>query len=487
MKQTCLLILGMHRSGTSALSGVLHTLGVYQGTHFISPRAENPKGFFENSLICEANDDLLAQAGSSVHDDFYNEKKVRTNLDATKLNQVLLSEFKYSQIFSIKDPRIGYLLPFYKSTLQSLNIEAKAIIPIRNPFEVARSLQARNGFSLEKGLLHWAYHFLVVEKYTRDLPRVYTTFEGLMQSPHDTLQLIDKKLGLTLLSKYESSKHQINEFLAPELKHHTISLDNTSEQTPQIILDIISLLPCLNSSEASQAFDNLYKQLFDYQTLFYNLDITSTIDEVESVKTQIRNINDSLLITQQSLQQADQQVKTKTDEVAQVEHKLQQRQDMLNSAKRALELKDQALAQSVQAVQDTQRERQQCQAQLQTTQSDLAEANQQLLQERAMLDSAKRGLELKDQALAQANQLRQTLSHELEQLNQQLRQKQDMLESAKQGLVLKDQAQAQGTQLQLSQQSQELENLRAELFQIYQSSSWKITRPLRALKRKLSK
>lgn len=508
MKQTCLLVLGMHRSGTSALSGVLNALGVYQGTQFIAARAENPKGFFENSLICEANDDLLTQAGSNVHDDFYNEDKISGNLNTEKLTTVLINEFKYSQLFSIKDPRIGYLLPIYKHTLTSLNIDAKAIIPVRSPFEVARSLQVRNGFSLEKGLLHWAYHFLVVEKNTRDLPRVYTTFEGLMQSPHDTLQLIDYKLDLNLLGKYDSSKHHINSFLTPELKHHTISLDNTSAKTPQIIQDIISLLPNLNEGATHQAFDDLYRQLFDYQTLFYNTNITSTADEVERLKDKINDASQNLLTAKQSLKQAEQLAEVKASEIAQLDQQLQQNQDMLKSAKRALELKDQALSQAAQSQQNAQKDLQQYRAQLQAVQDNLTQANQQLQQERtmleaakrslelkdqalvqanqllqqeqAMLEAAKRGLELKDQSLTQANQLTQTLEHEL-------KQKQEILETAKHGLVLKDQALAQHKHQLLSQQSQELENLRSELFQIYQSSSWKITRPLRALKRKLNK
>ena len=46
MKQTCILILGMHRSGTSAIAGTLNNLDVYLGSNLMDPGKENPKGFF---------------------------------------------------------------------------------------------------------------------------------------------------------------------------------------------------------------------------------------------------------------------------------------------------------------------------------------------------------------------------------------------------------------------------------------------------------
>src|ERR1700683_5721745 len=57
------LVLGMHRSGTSALARGLQMLGVYLGNHFISPNPDNPTGYWEDRNIFGLNERLLAVFG----------------------------------------------------------------------------------------------------------------------------------------------------------------------------------------------------------------------------------------------------------------------------------------------------------------------------------------------------------------------------------------------------------------------------------------
>ena len=54
-----LLVLGMHRSGTSALTGVLQKLGAELGEELLAPTPDNPKGYFENSRIVDVHESLL--------------------------------------------------------------------------------------------------------------------------------------------------------------------------------------------------------------------------------------------------------------------------------------------------------------------------------------------------------------------------------------------------------------------------------------------
>ena len=54
--QKCIVVLGMHRSGTSVLMGVLSMLGVELGLNLMAPTEGNPRGYFENQSICELND-----------------------------------------------------------------------------------------------------------------------------------------------------------------------------------------------------------------------------------------------------------------------------------------------------------------------------------------------------------------------------------------------------------------------------------------------
>ncbi|MGA4533303.1 hypothetical protein ACPA1H_23480 [Ectopseudomonas chengduensis] len=455
MRQTCILILGMHRSGTSALSGVLNILGVDLGSHLMQPKAENPKGFFENDLIFEVNEDLLAQAGSSVHDDFFNESKIDNIYDLDKLKSVLLEEFKLSKLFSIKDPRIGYLLPVYIQALKALDIDIKVIVPIRSPLEVARSLQVRNGFSLEKGLLHWAYHFLVVEKFSRALPRVFTSFEELIQAPRKTIGLIEKNLGLDLLRNYELKKELVHDFLTPDLKHHTIAMDNALESLPKILQDIVCLLPKLNALDISKELDLLRIQLFENQALFYNSNVIGIfneyiqIEEILKVKDyELIHIKQELNAKDQSLEQIQIELQSKERELLLADQKLQEKAQVLEYAKQGLQVKDQLLEDALQKARYSVRELQKFKQELQSVSQELELSKQKLQANEQELINTKQRLQEKDQTL----------------------------------------------RLQISMRDQDFNNaqekiseLNHELLTMYKSRSWRMTRALREVKRKFFK
>lgn len=88
MKQTCILLLGMHRSGTSALAGTLHQLGIYLGSDLMKPGQYNKKGYFENNLIFRFNEQLLHKVGSSWDDIFYSEYKINNTIETGELKKL---------------------------------------------------------------------------------------------------------------------------------------------------------------------------------------------------------------------------------------------------------------------------------------------------------------------------------------------------------------------------------------------------------------
>jgi hypothetical protein len=55
-----------------------------------------------------------------------------------------------------------------------------AVLVLRHPLEVARSLQARNGFTLEKGLRLWLRHVLEAERETRAIPRTFVRYADVL-------------------------------------------------------------------------------------------------------------------------------------------------------------------------------------------------------------------------------------------------------------------------------------------------------------------
>ncbi|AGT08772.1 sulfotransferase family protein [Paracoccus aminophilus] len=221
--RNCLLVLGMHRSGTSALSGLFCLAGCTPPKTPIPAGDENPKSFFESSLIVEVNDALLAAAGSNWHD--WTALKVG-RLDAvqestlrTRALDTLSEEFGTSSFFVFKDPRICRFAAFWLEVLRDANYCPNIVHIHRNPLEVAASLAKRNGFSKELGLLLWLRHVLDAEVTTRGQSRDFVSYAGLLENPARLVSQVRVRLGSLWSQEFKVADSELNEFISPELRH----------------------------------------------------------------------------------------------------------------------------------------------------------------------------------------------------------------------------------------------------------------------------
>jgi hypothetical protein len=343
MKQTCILVLGMHRSGTSALTGMLSLLDVYLGSELVEGNGANAKGYFENNTLCLINEKLLNQVDSSWDDVFFDEEKISNVKDVDELKNHIKKEFKHSDNFAIKDPRIAFLFPVYKRVLNELDIDIKIIIPFRHPIEVASSLNRRNNFSCEKGILLWAYHLLLAEKSSREFERVFVGFNELISNTRSAVTLISEKLHIDFKSKYTKNIKQINEYLEPGLKHHNLSIDNLPENAYKIVREILQIQGEFNDGEIIGKFDGLREELFSYKKLFYSR-------EVAGVFSNLRNIKQLLIEAEQGLQQRTEELQKSKQQLSETEQGLQKRSEELEQSKQQLGEKEQLLFQRNQEI-----------------------------------------------------------------------------------------------------------------------------------------
>ena len=173
-----ILVIGMHRSGTSLLTQIISRLGAYLGeTYELEGAASsNEDGHFEFIKVRQLHDEILHLYGKTWCDaDTYG-----LDLDSTKVNeykQRLANELNYlfekHDIVAIKDPRIVFFLPLWKTLIEEKGINPIYIYAIRRASEVAESLYRRDGISVEYGIRLWNFynvliqHFLVDEQYLR--------------------------------------------------------------------------------------------------------------------------------------------------------------------------------------------------------------------------------------------------------------------------------------------------------------------------------
>ena len=429
-RQNALLVLGMHRSGTSALTGLLNKLDVYLGSELMKANFANQKGYFENNILYKINEKLLAQIGSSWDDIFYDEEKLDAIKEIGELKSAIKSEFEYAKSFAIKDPRLALLFPVYKKVLDELDINIKIILPYRNPIEVANSLKRRDGMPLEKGMLLWAYHFLLAEKFSRGHERVFVNFDELISDTSKVVEDLSTKLHINFLDKLSKNKKEIEEFLEPSLKHHNISMDNLSDNIPKIVKDILALKDSFNEHNLEKEFDALRYELFSYQKLFYNEGIVSSLDEGKRAKESLKQKSDECLILNDELNRTKESLHVKSEE--------------LNQTKQALHVK-------TQEAQET-----------------------------------KHALHVKSEELSQTEQSLNQKNDECSILNDELQSKEQELSQTKHALHVKSE-ELNRTKQALHVKGEELSKLQSELADIYMSKSWRITRPLRQIMRKLRK
>jgi hypothetical protein len=133
------LILGMHRSGTSMLAGTLRQAGLDLGRVYDTPFALNPTGLQEPEALIHMHENLLEANGGAWHDP--PERVVWGKLHRA-VRDLFIESRAGRPLWGFKDPRTLLTLSFW---LDGLDTEEVAYIgTFRHPLAVALSLAARN-------------------------------------------------------------------------------------------------------------------------------------------------------------------------------------------------------------------------------------------------------------------------------------------------------------------------------------------------------
>jgi hypothetical protein len=244
-----ILVLGMHRSGTSAVAGTIGALGAAL-PHKTLMGADpcNPRGFFESYAVAVAHDQMLAAAGSHWHD--WRELDMQTLGSAEvarhrdNIKQVLIDEFDEEPFFVVKDPRMCRFVPFAVSILAELNARPVAVLPLRNPLEVVASLERRNRFPAAKSALLWLRHVLDSEFYSRRMARCFISYERFLGDWRHHADLITEKTGVAWPNRSAEAEQRIDDFLTDELRHERRLLDEFANhrQIPPLVREAYEAL-----------------------------------------------------------------------------------------------------------------------------------------------------------------------------------------------------------------------------------------------------
>ncbi len=266
-KKRIVVVLGMHRSGTSALTRALVAIGAGVGDNLLPAGHDNPKGFWEDKDFVTLNDRLLAVLDASydslslLPDGF----ECRSDVKELLLEAVLMLREKLAgnDLFALKDPRTCRLLPFWQLVFSHLDLSVAYVIAVRHPLSVADSLDKRNQFPTRKSLWLWLQHYSSAINDTNGMPRLFVDYDQLLAEPQQQLQRLASWLGLSGHDHDEAIRDYIESFLSADLRHATYSADDIllCPQMPALVIQAYRSLLGATSASEGPGFDDEWQAL----------------------------------------------------------------------------------------------------------------------------------------------------------------------------------------------------------------------------------
>jgi hypothetical protein len=223
------VVMGMHRSGTSAVTRGLTVLGVDLGDELHPAGNDNPKGFWEDEKCLRINETLLQHLrlsydalglSSNFLETLNDDEKEKISSLKLEAIQVIRDKFIQANLCGIKDPRISRLLPFWKEVFKEIDCAVSYLIVLRNPISVARSLEYRNGIEPEKSYFLWLEHVVAAILESSGSSRIVVDYDLFMDAPARELQRIAQTLRLGMPNSNTGALQEFTDgFLASELRH----------------------------------------------------------------------------------------------------------------------------------------------------------------------------------------------------------------------------------------------------------------------------
>lgn len=293
-----LMVLGMHRSGTSALTRGLEVLGAELGQSLMpAAKDNNDKGFFEDVDFHALNSRLLAHLGSAwdrlgpLPAEYLQQPGLSALLDQAE--RILAEKLAQVQCLAIKDPQASLLLPFWQQVFSRLGVRVQYLICFRNPLSVAASLRKRDDIYPVHAQLLWAKYSLAALQHTLSQEAMVVDYDDLMETPQEQLRRIARGFGLPMPDATPEALAAFSqEFLTHELRHSRFNDEHLAApgKVLQIVRDINALLKASarldgasNRAPLAAECRRLTAGMATLEPIAWELDTLSTLETPEDL------------------------------------------------------------------------------------------------------------------------------------------------------------------------------------------------------------
>ncbi len=198
-----IMVLGVYRSGTSALTRVLNLCGATLPEAVHAPQMGlNPTGFWETEDVTDLDSRLMEQLGGKWNRvDFVLPEEGPVIEEFREDARAIVAEVYHdAPLILIKDPRICALAPAWHRALVEHGYRPGYVVTVRHPLEVAKSLRAGGGGTLEASLALWSAFMTHVEQFvaTTDAPVLHMRYEMLLADWRAVVARIARRLDVEL-------------------------------------------------------------------------------------------------------------------------------------------------------------------------------------------------------------------------------------------------------------------------------------------------
>lgn len=272
-RRKLIVVLGMHRSGTSVITRGLSVMGVDLGSRLMPPfEGNNAKGFFEDLDIYNLNIEMLHSLRSDWH---FLTPIQSADVDTLRKNgylqravELLQEKTAVAKVFGFKDPRATKLLPFWKEVFAQLQIKVGYVLVVRHPLSVCESLAKRDGFENEKSHILWLGHTIGGLVDTANENCAMVDYDRLMQTPEIELAKIASVLQLQI-NEAEFEKFKV-EFLDQRLRHTVYQLEDLmlNETVPPLTREVYKEVLKITIDNTSLENEEFQKKITQWNNEF---------------------------------------------------------------------------------------------------------------------------------------------------------------------------------------------------------------------------
>ena len=212
MDNRLILVAGSGRSGTSLLSGILKAIGGHVPKPEVTADDTNPQGFGESQWVVDFHTRLLQAAGVYTSDArpsaWAKTAEIGRDWDVqAELEAWVRREFRNSDHVVVKDPRLLWFIPLWKSAGEVVAAPC-FVTTLRHPLEVITSKQTYYGgpWHPNSRVAGWLNTMLYTERATRGNRRALVRYDDLLSDWMQALVQVSDVLDLALIRRAKPSQ-----------------------------------------------------------------------------------------------------------------------------------------------------------------------------------------------------------------------------------------------------------------------------------------